>query len=211
MSQTRPNKIITITNDEVYDLATHQARMADSTNVTVKVGSTAERDALPPALLTPGTKVIVTDDTTMPEQKWNGSKWVQFIYAEATGSILVQPSQAWGSGQLTLNQTNSTDPAFVTFPVADCIQFTAPGLYSMSAHVRLTTGTVAAFAKGTIQDANGNSVYGQEYPHSSASEFVIAAPVIYFPTAGGRVFLKYYQTSGTQQTWSTIARISKIG
>jgi hypothetical protein len=46
MSQTRPNKIVTITNDEVYDLATHQARMADSATVVIRVSSAAERDAL---------------------------------------------------------------------------------------------------------------------------------------------------------------------
>ena len=211
MSQTRPNKIVTITNDETYDLAVHQARMADSTNVTVKVSSQAERDQLPPSLLTPGTKVIVTDDTTMPEQKWNGSKWVQFIYAEASASIAVQPSQPWGSGQLTLSQNNSTDSSFVTFPSADCIQFTAPGLYSMSAHMKLASGAVSGFTKGTIQSASGNSVYGQDYAPNTASEFVISAPVIYFPTAGGQVFIKFYQMSGVVQTWSTLARISKIG
>ena len=211
MSQTRPNKIVTITNDEVYDLAAHQARMADSANVTIKVGSIAERDVLPESVKTPGTKVIVTDDTTMPEQKWNGTKWVQFIYAEASASILVQPSQAWGSGQLSLIKANSTDESFVTFPTADCIQFTAPGLYSVSAHMKLASGTVSGFTKGTIQSSNGNSVYGQDYPPNGAAECVIPAPVIYFPTAGGQVFIKFYQTSGAAQTWSTLARISKIG
>lgn len=67
------------------------------------------------------------------------------------------------------------------------------------------------FAKGTIQSSNGLSVYGQDYPHSSATEFVIPAPVIYFPDAGGRIYIKFYQESAGFQTWDTLARISKIG
>lgn len=38
--------MVTITNDEVYDLATHLARMADSSNVAIPVASQAERDTL---------------------------------------------------------------------------------------------------------------------------------------------------------------------
>lgn len=72
MSQTRPNKMVTITNDEIYDLATHQARLADSANVLVKVNSQAERDALP---VTPGWAVVRLDLPAAPVQTWNGTKW----------------------------------------------------------------------------------------------------------------------------------------
>lgn len=72
MSQTRPNKIVTITNDEIYDLATHQARLADSANVVIKVSSAAERDALPK---TPGMSVTRLDVLGQPVEIWDGSVW----------------------------------------------------------------------------------------------------------------------------------------
>lgn len=46
MPSTRQNKIVTITNDENYDLAGHMARLADSANVIIPVVNQAARDAL---------------------------------------------------------------------------------------------------------------------------------------------------------------------
>lgn len=72
MSQTRPNKIVTITNDEIYDLATHDARQADSTNVIVNVTGTTERDAIPKYT---GLTVRRLDVVGHPLEEWNGTAW----------------------------------------------------------------------------------------------------------------------------------------
>ena len=215
MSQTLYNGAIVPTNSDDYALTEDWVKTCLSLNITIPVPNEAARDGLasiaPGGVLPIGTEVIITGDNTLPKQKWNGTKWVQFIYAEASASIAVANASPWGAGQLTISGANSTDSTFATFPVADCIQFTQPGLYSVSAHMKLASGTVSGFTKATIQSEFGNSVYGQEYPAAGASECVIPAPVIYFPTAGGRVFIKFYQSSGGIQTWSTLARISKIG
>lgn len=74
MSQTRQNKIVTITNDEVYDLALHQARLADSANVVIRVSSAAERDALTKAA---GLTVARLDIPGQPIEIWDGTAWVR--------------------------------------------------------------------------------------------------------------------------------------
>lgn len=215
MTQTLYNGAKVPTNSDDYALTEDLMKMCLSLNIPIPVPNEAARNGLaaiaPGGVLPIGTEVIITGDNTLPKQKWSGTKWVQFIYAEASASIAVANDTPWGSGALTISGANSTDNTFVSFPVPDCIQFTQPGLYSVSAHMKLASGTVSGFTKATIQSEFGNSVYGQEYPRDLASECVISAPVIYFPEAGGRVFIKFYQTSGATQTWSTLARISKIG
>lgn len=80
MAQTRFNGIVTITNDEVYDLATHQARMADSTNVIKGVNSVTERNALaaaaPGGVLPVPTTVRRMDRAGKPLETWDGSVWL---------------------------------------------------------------------------------------------------------------------------------------
>ena len=215
MTQTLYNGAVVPTNSDPYAITADLMKLALSLNVPIRVQDQAARNGLaaiaPGGVLPVGTEVLITGDPTMPKQKWNGSKWVQFVYAEASASVIVEPSLAYGTGQLTLIGKNSTDSTFVTFPEPDCIQFTQAGLYSVSAHMLLASGTVSGHTKGTIQSSNGSSVYGQTYPTPGASECVIAAPMVYFPNPGGRVYVKFFQASGANQTWSTLARIGKIG
>lgn len=72
MAQTRQNKVVTITNDEQFDLATHLARLADSIDVAIRVSSTAERDALTKYL---GMSVKRMDLAGMPIETWDGTLW----------------------------------------------------------------------------------------------------------------------------------------
>lgn len=216
MTAQTANKVTVPVGTDGWNPVAHIKGAFESALIIIPVADEAERDTLPQrfpgGIIPKGTEIVILNDSTLPKQKWNGQKWVQFIYAEANASILVQPNLPWGSGQLTLNQTNSTDLDFVSFPQADCIQFTAPGLYTASAHMKVAAGqSVSGFTKGTIQNGNGTSVYGQEYPAMGATEFVMTAPVMYFPDPGGQAFIKFFQNSGAQQTWSTILRIGKIG
>jgi hypothetical protein len=76
MSQVRPTKIVTITNDEIYDLATHQARLADSARVIIPVATTTERDVTLLAAFG-GTYPVPTFVSVAngPAQIWNGTRW----------------------------------------------------------------------------------------------------------------------------------------
>ena len=76
MSQVRPTKMVTITNDEIYDPATHQARMADSARVTIPVATTTERDVTLLAAFG-GTYPVPTFVSVAngPTQVWNGTRW----------------------------------------------------------------------------------------------------------------------------------------
>lgn len=120
MTQTLYNGAVVPTNSDDYALTEDLMKMCLSLNIPIPVPSAAARDSLaaiaPGGVLPVGTEVIITGDNTLPKQKWNGAKWVQFIYAEASASMSVKPSEAWGAGQLTISGTNSTDSTFVTFP-----------------------------------------------------------------------------------------------
>jgi hypothetical protein len=72
MPQTRPNKAIVPINADAYNLTADLATMADSLNVSIKVASQAERDAL---TVTAGSKVTRLDLPGAPDQTWDGSAW----------------------------------------------------------------------------------------------------------------------------------------
>lgn len=100
MAQTRPNKMVTITNDEVYDLATHLARLADSAGVVVGVSGASERDGL--AALWPGGVLPIPfyvsrkDVPGAPLEIWDGTNWSRYTRSHAkaagTASIGIVPA-----------------------------------------------------------------------------------------------------------------------
>lgn len=133
MSQTRFNKIVTITNDEVYDLASHMARMADSANVIIKVASAAERDALaalaPGGVLPTSTTVMRTDLTGHPLEKWDGTKW------NRTGSLHYRWNRNAGSdASFTTPDTNLVSGTITDAP---------PGLWRIEGFLGLYGSTAA--------------------------------------------------------------------
>lgn len=98
MSQTRPTKIVTITNDEIYDLATHQARMADSIRAVIPIAGLTEQNGL--AALFGGTiplqTVISRLDLGGILLIWDGTTWqTQQAY---TNWITTDTNWAFGGG-----------------------------------------------------------------------------------------------------------------
>lgn len=84
MSQTRPTKIVTITNDEVYDLATHQARLADSARVVIPIANLTERNGLAAVFggTIPPQTVISRLDLACTLEIWDGTTWqTQAMYS----------------------------------------------------------------------------------------------------------------------------------
>jgi len=96
MSQTRQNKIVTITNDEVYDLATHQARLADSANVVIPVANQAERDVL----TTFNGMAAARADTNYNLEIYTAGGWRTVV--ETTTPVVSDPLWAF-TGQLSRN------------------------------------------------------------------------------------------------------------
>lgn len=93
MPSTRQNKMITITNDETYDLQTHMNRLADSTNVVIPVASQAERDALTPI----AGMWVARNDRNGDLEGYNGASWRSAL---ETNSVNTADSN-WGYvGQL---------------------------------------------------------------------------------------------------------------
>lgn len=88
MSQTQPNGVITITNDEVYDLSTHQARLAKSIKSVHSVTDVTARDGL--AALYGGTlpnpTLAYRADLDCYES-WNGTVWKRMSSEETTADI----------------------------------------------------------------------------------------------------------------------------
>lgn len=72
MSSTRQNGIVTITNDEAYDLAGHMARLADSANVVIPVVNQAAMLALTPYA---GMIVARLDLPGVPTMTYTGTVW----------------------------------------------------------------------------------------------------------------------------------------
>ena len=99
MSQTRYNKVVTITNDETYDLAGHMARMADSINPVIRVANQAEREglaALAPGGVLPIPTTVARADLLGALEVWDGTRWVtdqrtrrKFVAGTATGALNV--------------------------------------------------------------------------------------------------------------------------
>lgn len=117
MAQTRPNKMVTITNDEVYDLSTHLARMADSATVVIPVNTATERDAIPKYA---GLTVRRLDVSGHPLEEWDGATWnrsdivtssagVTDAFFDMTGGLMKKVSPT-GFTQVTmsLNITRKT-------------------------------------------------------------------------------------------------------
>lgn len=132
MAQTRYNKIVTITNDEVYDLATHMARLADSAGVIIKVSSAAERDGL--AALAGGTlpiptTVMRTDLTGSPLEKWDGTKW------NRSGSL----HHRWNRNGGSDNSFTTADTNLVSGTIVDA----PPGLWRIEGFLGLYGSTSA--------------------------------------------------------------------
>jgi hypothetical protein len=94
MSQTRQNKMVCITNDEVYDLATHQARLADSANVVIPVANQAERDVLVPF----SGMVAARADTNYNPEIYTSGGWRTVV--ETTTPVVTDPLWAF-TGQLS--------------------------------------------------------------------------------------------------------------
>lgn len=93
MASVRQNKIITITNDETYDLQTHLNRLADSANVVIPVATQAERDALTAS----AGMVVSRADRNNDLEIYTGSAWRSAV---ETGSVSTADSN-WGyTGQL---------------------------------------------------------------------------------------------------------------
>jgi len=103
MSQTRYNRVVTITNDETYDLAGHMARMADSINPVIRVANQAERDglaALAPGGVLPIPTTVARADLLGALEVWDGTRWVtdqrtrrKFVPGTATGALA--PADGW--------------------------------------------------------------------------------------------------------------------
>lgn len=100
MSQTQPNGVITITNDEVYDLSAHQARLAKSIKSVHSCANLAARDGL--AALYGGTLPIPTLVYRVDldsYQSWNGTNWggpvqydpIDVTGYDLTGKVTVEP------------------------------------------------------------------------------------------------------------------------
>ena len=84
MSQIRPTKITTITNDEIYDLATHQARAADSARVVIPMANQTEQNGLAAAFggTIPPQTVISRLDLNGAIFVWDGTAWQsQAVYS----------------------------------------------------------------------------------------------------------------------------------
>lgn len=88
MSQTQPNGVVTITNDEVYDLSGHQARLAKSIKSVHTCSNQAARDGL--AALYGGTLPVPTlayrQDLDAYES-WNGTLWKRMSGEDTAADI----------------------------------------------------------------------------------------------------------------------------
>lgn len=96
MSSTRQNGLVTITNDENYDLANHMARLADSANVVIRVPNQAARDAL---TLTQGLVVCRLDRGHVLEI-YDGTTWQSndaLAYTPTLGATTTNPSIGAGN------------------------------------------------------------------------------------------------------------------
>lgn len=82
MSSTRQNGIVTITNDENYDLANHLARMADSANVVVQVVNNAALLAL-----TPFAGMVAVQLDTGALWLYTSGSWGPFVSTKPFGHL----------------------------------------------------------------------------------------------------------------------------
>lgn len=212
MSQTRPNKIVTITNDEVYDLATHQARMADSANVVVRVSSQSERDALPAV---DGWCVVRLDLPGRPIERYDGAGWKTFLHVEYTYSTAagaIPNATAWGPGALTLDSgAVTTDASIATISGgSDKLNIPTPGLYSVwfggALGTAITNGSASWFAIKDSTDTVFHAVAPmvEFWGHASIPNFRVTA-------ANTVLWFRLKQTSGGTNNSSGRIRITKIG
>lgn len=141
MAQTRPTKIVTITNDEIYDLATHLARMADSVRAVIHVTNQAERDGLAAAF--GGTLPIPTHVWRMDQdflETWNGARWVTRPHAEFTTALnTCATNTSWGMGTFSVDNTQTTDTGFATINGTDTLRIRDAGIYCITQQVAFTT------------------------------------------------------------------------
>lgn len=128
MGQTRQNKVVTITNDEIYDLANHLARLSDSIRVIIPVSTTAERDAL---VKYTGMMVQRLDIGGMPVEQWNGTVWIP--WASSLGAPTVSKA---------LGNSGSVGATFATVDYVPSFAFLAGRKYRIRWDFRYQISTV---------------------------------------------------------------------
>jgi hypothetical protein len=176
MSQTRPNKIVTITNDEVYDLSTHLARMADSASVVVPVNTVGERDAITKFI---GLTVRRLDVTGAPLEAWNGTSWdrselvtsaaaVPDAFFTVTGGMIKTVSPT-GFTQVSLTLTMVRLTAAIVIGTGDTAvvnNLIPAGMRPTNNHyftctINTNTGTRYAEPQMVIGDASNGTLVGR--------------------------------------------------
>lgn len=168
MSSTRQNKAVTITNDEVYDLATHQARLADSLNVVIPVANVTERDSLAKF---DGMVVCRRDLPGRPLEQWDGAGWLPTpvqtgVYASPaitgfsiTGNIIVEQMGAKKRVSVDLNLQRTGAGLSITDPwvaIGAVIPSAGRGTAELKyAAIALTGGTNNNHATASVNPADG--------------------------------------------------------
>jgi hypothetical protein len=205
MSQTRPNKIKTITNSDAYNLAADLATFADSANVVIPVASQAERDAL---TLYAGLTVSRTDLGGVIEI-CDGTKWSKGLqHAEFTASTAPTVNTLWGPGPLSLDAANSTSYGFVTSPANDKIAL-GIGIYAISCRYTMSAAAAGTTWGAIVNDGN-TATYTSFDVTAGYASMTVSLPSLYLPTAGN---VRFTFISGTASGYTLTSRIrvSRIG
>lgn len=172
MTQTRDNGAVVATNSDPYNPTKDMADMADSLSVITKVSGAAARNALAKFI---GRTVRRLDQSGSLEW-WDGSQWIPDLISAIWTNVGAPITTAGGSpGPLTLDNTNSQNPGFITSPSPGKIQVKMAGVYSITWHAGGLAGTSGYMA---IKNATGNGTYVlSNYP--SAGEQSVTIPNLY--------------------------------
>lgn len=205
MAQTRPNKIVTITNDEAYDLATHLARMADSANVIVNVYSQAEADAITPKYA--GLAVRRLDLGVDAIDVWTGTAWfgarTPFGHAGITGGFL-------GGSQNPVNIASVVIRGGVTFDsVNKALVAPVTGWYDVRVKAYFSGGQTGLAMVQALVNGGGGKGPAIQWTKTQVDEFQGSSAIILL-NANDKISLmstgpsSIYGSDGYNGTWVQI-------
>jgi hypothetical protein len=199
MSSTRQNKIITITNDEAYDLATHLARMADSTNVIINVSSQAEADALPSKYA--GLAVRRLDIGVTAVDVWTGSAWfgARVPFAHMGRADGFQTITTFAKVQMSAAQ--KLQGGFTFDNANDLLVVPVTGQYRISMAL-YTSGSGTGIQMGYVYNG-GAQVVGVRYWKGDAGDYCHGITMTKTLTASDGISLQAQLTGTAMTTWGT--------
>lgn len=177
MSSIRQNHMVTITNDENYDLAGHMARLADSANVVIPVANQTERDTLTAV----NGMVVLRLDTGAFEARLSGV-WVPVTQATGASPYRMHADLATlaiGAASAGTTQTIVFGSAFDVAPIVTCSIATLVGSGASKLIVHGASITTTQFS--CQLQTNDNSAVGSAYNITVAWTAVQMTPT----SAGG--------------------------